>query len=172
MTRKAYYPGKAVSAVLAGEDDLSGWSEEELIRGQRRSKHGQWHGTPPKIVPKILHDELVKRKLTKAYDLMNESIYDAVAILIELAKDTRVESSVRLKAVTEILDRTIGKKPIEVKLEVTKLERAFEAMLVPGDEDVDDDRPSLSPSGEHGTHRLNKNNENDILDAEIVENGD
>jgi hypothetical protein len=103
---------------------------------------------------------------------MNESIYDAVAILIELAKDTRVESSVRLKAVTEILDRTIGKKPIEVKLEVTKLERAFEAMLIPDDEDLDDDRPSLSPSGERGTHRFSKNNENDILDAEIVENGD
>jgi hypothetical protein len=170
--KKAYYPGLTNLAILDGSDDLSSWDEEELRRGQRRNKHGQWPNNPPKLVPKRIHDELVKRKLTKAYDLMNESIYDAVAILIELAKDTRVESSVRLKAVTEILDRTIGKKPIEVKLEVTKLERAFEAMLVPGDEDVDDDRPSLSPSGERGTHRFNKNNENDILDAEIVENGD
>lgn len=152
MTRKAYYPGKAVSRVLAGEDDLSSWDEEELIRGQKRNKHGQWPNSPPKIVPKALHDELVKRKLTKAYGLLNESIYDAVAILIDIAKDEQAESSVRLKAVKEILDRTLGKAPQHVTFEAggeSKLEEAFRLMLV----------PTTSTS-------------DDIVDAEIVEADD
>ncbi len=152
--RKAFYPGKAVSAVLTGADDLSEWDEEELIRGQRKNKRGKFHGTAPKIVPKALHDELVKRKLTKAYDLLNESIYDAVAILIDIAKDERTDASVRLKAVKEILDRTIGKQPIRLKIEPNRMAEAFQAMLVP---DEGDPR-SLPQRSEH-----------DIVDAEVVE---
>jgi hypothetical protein len=152
MTRRAVYPGKAVSAVLTGADELSGWDEEELIRGQRRNKRGKFTGSKPKIVPKALHDELVKRKMTKAYDLLNESIYDAVAILIDIAKDTRTEDGVRLKAVKEILDRTIGKTPINVQIEPSRMSEAFQAMLIP-------EEPSALP--QRSTH--------DILDAEVVD---
>src|SRR4051812_38504065 len=73
--------GKSNLAILSGEADLSLWTEEELIRGQRRAANGRWMGRPPKVVPKAVHDELVKRKLSKAYDLLDESIYDAVAVL-------------------------------------------------------------------------------------------
>lgn len=155
-SKGAVYPGKRNMAILTGEDDLSTWDEEELIRGQLRNKHGKWPNNPPKIVPKAVHDELVKRKLTKAYDLLNESIYEAVEILIDIAHDEDVDASVRLKAVKEILDRTIGKQPIAVLIEPSKLEKAFNAMLIP------EDPPSLAPSGQHG----------DIVDAEVVDDED
>lgn len=158
--KKAVYPSPNTLAILAGDVDLSSWTEEELIRGQRRNKRGKFHGRPPKIVPKALHDELVKRKLTKAYDLLNESIYDAVAILIDIAKDDRTDASVRLKAVKEILDRTIGKQPITLQIEPNRMAEAFQAMLVP-----DEGGPRSLPQ------RSMREGEpfDDVEDAEVVE---
>ncbi len=165
MTRmkQAYYPGKTNLAILQGDDDLSSWDEEELIRGQRRNKRGRFPNNPPKIVPKALHDELVKRKLTKAYDLLNESIYDAVAILIDIAKDERTDASVRLKAVKEILDRTIGKQPIRLKIEPNRMAEAFQAMLVPDEESTASLPQRSMREGEHF---------DDVVDAEVVEDGE
>ncbi len=160
MSRKMIHVGKSGSAVLTGADDLSQWDEEELVRGQRKSRRGTWEGRPPKIVPKALHDELIKRKLTKAYDLLNESIYDAVAILIDIAKDERTDASVRLKAVKEILDRTIGKQPITLQIEPNRMAEAFQAMLVPDEGD-----PRSLPQ------RSMRGNEpfEDVVDAEVVD---
>src|SRR5688500_3570828 len=71
MDREVIHVGKSNTAILRGEADLSSWSEEELIRGQKRSASGRWQGRPPKVVPKALHDELVKRKMSKAYELLS-----------------------------------------------------------------------------------------------------
>ncbi len=134
------YVGKTNLAILSGEEDLSLWSEEDLIRGQKRGKNGKWGGRPPKLVPKVLHDELVKRKLTRAYELLNESIYDAVAVLVDVAKDPEADASVRIKAATEILNRTIGKPTEKVKLDLavkSRFEEACEAMIVPDDHVVE-----------------------------------
>lgn len=139
MDREVVHVGLATTAILRGEADLSSWSEEELIRGQKRGRNGRWTGRPPKVIAKAVHDELVKRKLTKAYELLNESIYDAVAVLVDVAKDTEADASVRIKAATEILNRTIGKPTEKVQVELgikTKFEEAFEAMIVPDDDHV------------------------------------
>lgn len=129
--------GKTNLAILNGELDLSVWSEEELTRGQRRAANGKFMGRPPKVVPKAVHDELVKRKQTKAYDLLNVSLFDAVAVLVEIATDKEADKDVRLKAAVEILNRTMGKPTQEMKVQLaTKFEEAFEAMLVPDDDYV------------------------------------
>lgn len=47
--------GNTNTAILSGEEDLSLWSEEELVRGRRRAKNGKWVGRPPAVVPKALH---------------------------------------------------------------------------------------------------------------------
>ena len=39
------------TAILRGELDLTAWSEEELIRGQRRARNGHFQGRPPRVVP-------------------------------------------------------------------------------------------------------------------------
>lgn len=118
MKREVIQVGKRNSAILRGEEDLTIWSEEELIRGQRKSASGKWQGTRPKVVPTVLHDELVKRKMTKAYELLSESVLDAVQVLVDVAKDKEADPSVRIKAATEILNRTVGKPKESVLLQL------------------------------------------------------
>lgn len=70
--RSPVWVGKANSAILAGTEDLSLWSEEELLRGQRRGKNGRWVGPRPKVVPTAIHQELVQRRMLNAHDLLGD----------------------------------------------------------------------------------------------------
>ena len=131
--------GKVNAAILSGEEDISLWSEEELIRGQRRDKNGHWTGRPPKVVPKALHDELVARKMTAADDLLRESTYDAVAVLREVALDKEADPAIRIRASEMILDRTKGKPTANMQLQVathTLFDQTFEDMIFYDEEHV------------------------------------
>lgn len=108
--------GQVSSAILRGDEDLSLWSEEELLRGTRKDKNGRWAGRPPKVVPKAVHDELVRRKMSKAHDLLRDNLVAAVEVLVGIAKDKRAQNSDRLKAASLIMDRVLGKVPDHVVL--------------------------------------------------------
>lgn len=110
--------GKTNLAILSGELDLSTWSEEELLRAQRKSKRGTWEGRPPKLVPKAIHDELVRRKMSQAHDLLRDNLIAAVGVLVEIAKDGEAQDSDRIKAAQLIIERVMGKTPERVQLEV------------------------------------------------------
>lgn len=101
--------GDTNAKILNGEMDLSTWDDEELTRGYRRNKRGTWTGSPPKVVPMAIHNELVKRKMSQAFDLLRDNIVEATSVLVEVAKDPDVDPAVRLKAAGMILDRTLGK---------------------------------------------------------------
>jgi hypothetical protein len=103
--------------ILNGTEDLSVWSEEELIRGVRRDKNGRFRKSP-KVIPHAVHQELVKRRMSRAYDLLRESTYDAVQVLVEVAKDKKADTALRVKAAELILDRTLGKAPQHLTLDV------------------------------------------------------
>lgn len=108
---------RTTTAILTGREDLSEWSDEELERGQRRGKDGKFR-KPPTVIAKAVHDELVKRRMSRAYDLLRASTYDAVQVLVEVAKDENADTGVRVKAAELILDRTLGKAPQHVTLDV------------------------------------------------------
>lgn len=112
--------GKRNAALLAGLTDLSDWSDEELQRGQKKSRRGTWEGRPPKIVPKALHDELVRRTMSKAGELLRDNLVGATEVLISLATGEDVDDAVRLKASAMIMDRVLGKTPERVDLNVRK----------------------------------------------------
>lgn len=123
--------GPMNTRILIGAEDLSEWSIEELRAGQRTDKNGQNVGRVPVIVPKALHDELVKRTLSEAQRKLNESLDDAVAALTEIVKDNNVEAKDRLKASQMILDRVMGKNPETVKVQgEAKWEHALTAGIV------------------------------------------
>lgn len=92
-------------------------SEEELMRGQRRSKTGKFQGRPPKVVPMAVHNELVRRKMSQAHDLMRDNVVKATEVLVEIAQDKEVDPAVRLRAVAMIHDRVLGKAPDKVQME-------------------------------------------------------
>lgn len=108
--------GQRTAAVLAGDDDLATWDDEELIRGQRRNKNGRWGGRPPKVVPAAVHHEITRRKMSEAYRLLQTNLVAATEVLVSLATDPEVESSVRLKASITIMERVLGKTPERVEL--------------------------------------------------------
>jgi hypothetical protein len=52
-----------------------------------------------------------------AYDLLKTSTYDAVAVLVSIAKDKKAKGSDRVHAAELILDRTLGKAPQNITVE-------------------------------------------------------
>ena len=110
--------GATNRAILSGEADLSAWSDEELMRGQRRDLGGHWRGRPPTVVPRAVHDELVRRKMSAAHDLLRDNVVSAVQVLINVANDNSAEPGVRLKAASLILDRVLGKASERVQISV------------------------------------------------------
>lgn len=109
--------GNSTAAILAGKDDLTTWTDEELERGQRRMKNGRFPTRRPVVIAKAVHDELVTRKMQAAYDLLKTSTYDAVAVLVSIAKDKKANKMVRVRAAELILDRTLGKATQTVNLQ-------------------------------------------------------
>jgi len=132
MSTKAVYVGKTNQAILAGEADLSIWTEEELMRGQRRDKNGKWGGRPPKVVPTAVHNELVRRRLSKAGQLLNESVVDAVKLLQKVVVDEDANYADRIKAAVIIMERVMGKTPdrVEISAEVKPWEIALRNGIV------------------------------------------
>lgn len=116
--KRAYVQlGKANTRIITGQEDLSEWDDEELKRGQRRDKNGRFQGVAPKIVPKVIHDELVRRTLSRANQKLMENTEAAVEALIDVIKGADTDEKARVKAIDMLLARTMG-KPAD-KLEVT-----------------------------------------------------
>lgn len=129
------------TASVLETGDLSDWDDEELRRGQKRDKRGKWSGRPPRLIPKALHDELVRRTLDAAAEEMRSNLVSAVEALTKIAKDTEVEPKDRLKAITTIMDRVMGKAPdkIEVSATIKPWEEALQGGVVRDIEDDDEE---------------------------------
>lgn len=109
--------GKSNTRILTGQEDLSEWDDEELRRGRKKDRNGGWRGIDPVIIPKALHDELVRRTLSKANTLLRDNLHAAVQALTSIVEDEDVEPKDRLRAAGMIMDRVMGKDPIPVKLD-------------------------------------------------------
>ncbi|MGI9121194.1 MAG: hypothetical protein ACR2G7_13935 [Acidimicrobiales bacterium] len=128
--------GRTNAAILNGDEDLSLWSEEELIRGQRKARNGRWTGRKPKVVPAAVHLELTRRRMSQAYELMRDDLVAAVQVLGEVVRDPEASNRDRLKAAELIMDRVLGKatERVEVKLRPDP----WEELVVEGIVDVPD----------------------------------
>lgn len=95
--------------IIEGLADLSSWDDEELLRGARRSKNGNFVGKPPNVVPAAIHQERTRRVMSKAYDLLRESTIDAVELLRSVINDDDAPLPERLKAAELVMARTLPK---------------------------------------------------------------
>lgn len=111
--------GAANTRILTGMDDLSEWDDEELRMGQRRDKNGRFQSRRPTIVPKALHDEMVRRTLYNANEKMRDSLEDAITELVHIATSEACEAKDRLRAISMILDRVMGKAADKVEISGT-----------------------------------------------------
>lgn len=131
--------GLTNSAILSGAEDLTTWSEEELVRGQKKAKNGRWTGRPPTVVPKAIHDELVKRTLKEAGEKLRSNLVEAITSLTEIAKDPDAPETARIQAASIIMDRVMGKAVdrVEITAEMPWMEALTEGIVATEEDFLD-----------------------------------
>lgn len=123
--------GKTNTQVVIGQDDLSGWDDDELRQGCRKDKYGSFSGQPPRVVPKALYDELIKRTFADAREQFRQDLKDAVEVLGTIVRDTSADNKDRIAASKIIIDRVLGKEAVQVNVDVkAKWETALESAIV------------------------------------------
>lgn len=118
--------GAGMTDVLIGKEDLTTWDDEELRRGRKRDKHGGWQGRDPIVVAKAVHDELVRRTLERANQMLIDNLEEGLQLLVDIMKDEDVEAKDRIKAIDMIVNRAMGKEPIKLDI---KGEAKWEAAI-------------------------------------------
>lgn len=94
-------------------DDLD---EEELARGEVRGADGRFPATPSKVVPRSMHDEMIKELFARADEKLRTSLVDSVGVMQEIAMGSAYEPADRIKAAQWIYERMRGKVPTEIKV--------------------------------------------------------
>ncbi len=158
------------SAIISGDEDLTLWTDEDLLRG-RRGKRGR----PPKVVPTAILQELTRRRFLKAEEVVKSSLVSAVELWKQIVEDETLPHPIRLRASELIVDRCWGKatERIDASVDVKEpvwlgiVRRAVQVDGVPAGElpdvrramGVSEPIPATSEPVEDG----------DIVDAELVE---
>jgi hypothetical protein len=109
--------GRTSTEVLLGDADYSDWTEEELIRGQRRSRRGKWEGKPPKVVPLQLLHELNRRRSGDVQRILIDATKPAAEYLAKVASGKATADQGRIHACTVILNRVYGMAPQHVQIQ-------------------------------------------------------
>jgi hypothetical protein len=91
--------------------------DEELARGQFKDHGGKFRGRPPRVVPKDIHDKMVRELLQRGQRMFQESYLNAISVMENIALDPRAEHKDRIKAAQYIIERLAGKVPERVVFE-------------------------------------------------------
>lgn len=123
--------------VLDRPDSILEWDEEELRRGYRRDKNGNFTGRPPSIVPAECHQELMRRQLRWAQDELRNNLKAAMEALAGIVKSPNADDHAKMKAISLILDRTLGKVPdrVEMAVETPPWMEALKDGIIVGEEE-------------------------------------
>lgn len=139
-------------AVAEGILSLDDWDDEELIRGYRRGRSGQF-GPPPKFIPAEIQQELFRRIAKRGDKKMRAAYLKSIEGLVELSENGSSEK-VRLEAIRELMNRVVGKIPDRVHVSQEQPWEQFlsDAIIPMGDEQDQShpmgeavDRPALPP---------------------------
>lgn len=120
-----------VSQLLRGEISVEDLDDDELARGQLRGKDGKFRGRASSVVPKVMHDEMVRRLLSRGTAKMQGKYLAAIDVLTTVMEDSTIDASQRLKAVDMLMTRVAG-KPIDVvklSVEIKPWENALKGII-------------------------------------------
>lgn len=129
-----------MQALMDGELKVEDLDDEEVRRGQLRSKDGDFRGRKTDYVPRKFHDLLVQEHLRRWNLKVAKELDPALDALREIATGnhrSKTPADARLKAAIYLIERTAGKVPEknEVKLEVAKWEEDIDGIFFGEDED-------------------------------------
>lgn len=117
------------AAIALDGADLSDWDDEELLRGTKRNAAGGWTGRKPRFVPAALHKELTRRRFSRAFDLLAESLVDAAQMLRVIVNDSNATNADRIKAAEVIFDRVAGKPKEQVHVDLSGDASPFQKLV-------------------------------------------
>jgi hypothetical protein len=118
--------GKNTAEVIE-QTDFSEWTLEELVRGQRKSKTGRWHGKPPKVIPHALLMELNRRITPEVHKKLLQAADDAAEYVRAVNAGEQEGTAIRLQAATYALNRLLGMPGQKLDAHVTVHESPYEA---------------------------------------------
>ena len=122
--------------IERGEEDLSEWDLEELMRGYRRASDGSFRGRPPVAVPQALHEELARRVKSKAEATFLAKVEEVQKAWLAIAKgdfdeDEVAKMSVMLKAQIAWIRRALGDEPTRLEISGSmRHEQVFNSVIV------------------------------------------
>lgn len=149
------------SAIISGDEDLTVWADEDLLRGRRGRR-----GRPPKVVPTAILQELTRRRFLKAEEVVKSSLVSAVELWKQIVEDETAPHPIRLRASELIVDRCWGKATERIDARVDIKEPAWMAIVrraVSIDGTPIGDRPDVRSA--MGVIPVP---EEDIVDAEVI----
>lgn len=142
-------------SLMAGEISVEELDEEELARGMCRNPDGSFPRKAPEMVPKVLHDRMVRELFARADEALRLNLLEAVNSVTKIATGESVDPNVKLKAATWMFERLRGKVPDVVHVTQERPYQATLEKLHRGDRPV---RKQL-PAGDAS---------DDVIDAEVV----
>lgn len=113
--------------LIDGRLKIEDLTDEELMRGQLMDATGRFRGKQPQWVPRQFLAAMQRQVISRAADKWNANLLQAQEELIKLGMDPRVDSGVRFRALTYIIERTQGKIPD--KVEMTGTIKPYEELL-------------------------------------------
>lgn len=104
--------------LIEGEIDVSDLDDEELMSGSFRDGSGKLNPGRNKVIPKSMHQEIVRRILERGQEKIRSDYFNALDTVADIMQDTDNDAAVRLRAAAMIIDRIAGKTPEKVELSV------------------------------------------------------
>lgn len=127
--------------LIRNPEQIKDWDDEELERGRRRDKNGNFTGNTPNIIPMECFKELNRRRIRRAHEMMSEAVIPAMRELRAIIESPSSDDKDKLAAIKIMLDRGLGTAPsrVDVSVETPPWLAALQGGIVSVDETEDED---------------------------------
>lgn len=121
--------------LLLDPESIKDWDDEELQRGYRKDKNGRFTGRPPKIIPKLVHDEFVRRTIAKAKHDIIAIVPELVDQMKKLLENPATDDKAKVALMKLLMEHVFGKAPQthEHEIKTPLFLKVLEGGIVPGD---------------------------------------
>lgn len=102
--------------VYTWEEFAESLDPEELARGKLRDGQGGFRGRPPTLVPAAFHQACTRELQKRFSEEMRANLLKAAEELIKIGMNDDVETRDRIKVLTYVIERVMGKIPEKVEV--------------------------------------------------------
>lgn len=101
---------------LKGNIKVEELDDEELMRGQLKAVDGSFKGQPPKMIPRDIHDRMVKEIFARADSKLRDNLLEVASMMTRIATGDEYEVKDRIKAAQWVWEQVRGKVPVKLEI--------------------------------------------------------